>query len=151
SDVRCRGDGMAATPLSAELMPDWDKWLLSQKAPAGFCQTSHWARIHAAVNGATSHVISFECSGARVAGVLVSLRPGVLPNTSVKERLRSQLMGRAAGTLECFEGPILPCADFCEALVDLLRQVRGLAERLGVNHVQFAGAPVLAPWAGSDE
>jgi Acetyltransferase (GNAT) domain len=142
---------MAASPLNAEAGLDWDNWLSSQQARAGFCQTSSWARIHALVNRATSYVIWVERDGSRMAGTLVSIRPSISQGMDIRERFWSHLTGRAAGTLECFEGPVLPCADVREGLTNLLRQVGALADSLRINHIRFVGAPVLAPWAGSAE
>jgi hypothetical protein len=128
---------------------DWDKWLVSQEGRAGFCQTSDWARIHAAANGAISSVVSVNVNGARVAGALVSLRPSIRDDTGLAQRWRLRIAGKAGGTLECFEGPVLPAHNVQGCLEDILSQVTELARRLGINHVHFAGAPVLAPWAGS--
>ncbi len=142
---------MASTALKPDsgLPPDWDDWLASQGNRAGFCQTSMWAGIHAAVNRATSHVICVDRNGLRVAGALVSLRPA--GETNAMDRIRSHVAGNASGTLECFEGPVLPDGDVKDALADVLSQVDVLAKRLSVNYVRFAGAPVLAPWAGSED
>lgn len=146
---------MASTALKpkipCELPPDWDGWLASQGSLAGFCQTSVWAGIHFAVNRAMSYAVSVDRDGARVAGALVSLRPAGLKTMNVIERVRSRVAGRASGSLECFEGPVLPVGDVQDVLTDVLLQVNSLAKRLGVNHIRFAGAPVLAPWAGSED
>lgn len=135
----------------SDLPPDWDEWLASQGNQAGFCQTSMWARIHSAVNAAMSYAVSVDRDGARVAGALLSLRPAGLKNTNMMKRVRSHIAGSASGTLECFEGPVLPMGHVQDTLADVLSQVNALAKRLGVNHVRFAGAPVLSPWAGSED
>lgn len=146
---------MASTALKPdmphELPADWDGWLASQGSLAGFCQTSMWAAIHLAVNRATSYAVSVDRDGARVAGALVSLRPAGLTTMNMMGRLRSRVGGSASGTLECFEGPVLPEGNVQNVLADVLSQVNALAKRLGVNHIRFAGAPVLAPWAGSED
>lgn len=146
---------MAATALKpaipCELPPDWHEWLASQGSLAGFCQTSMWAAIHSAVNGAASYAISVDRDGARVAGALISLRPASLKTMNVMDRVRLRIAGGASGTLECFEGPVLPIGNVQDFLADVLLQVNALAKRLGVNHIRFTGAPVLAPWAGSED
>ena len=135
----------------SELPPDWDEWLALRGTLAGFCQTSMWAAINFAVNHAASYAVSVDRDGARVAGALVSLRPAGLMSMNMMGRLRSHVAGSASGTLECFEGPVLPVSDVQDVLADVLSQVNALAKRQGVNHIRFAGAPVLAPWAGSED
>jgi len=82
---------------------------------------------------------------------LVSLRPAAIESMSFAQRLRHHVAGQAGGTLECFEGPVLPVDNIQRCLRDILLQVSELAQRLGVNRVRFGGAPVLAPWAGSKD
>lgn len=127
---------------------DWDSWLAAQGSSAGFCQTSAWARIHAAVNGAESCALSVEREGARVAGALVSLRPAQKKGNSLVAGLRLRVAGQAAGTLECFEGPVFAPHWRPDDVTLLLTKVRELASQLGVNHVRFSGPPPLASWSG---
>ncbi|MGB9118387.1 hypothetical protein, partial [Bradyrhizobium sp.] len=140
-----------ASKVNRGIPSDWDRWLASQIDLAGFCQTSAWARIHAGVNRATSFVVSADRAGQRIAGALLSLRPAGLNRRTIVDQLRMRAAGQGGGTLECFEGPVLGADDVQEILTDLLQQVGALAKRLGVNHVRFSGAPVLAPWAGSED
>jgi hypothetical protein len=131
----------------SQFPPDWDHWLAAQGANAGFCQTSVWAAIHEAVNGAESFVIATETGGVRVAGMLVSRR--LAAGGGWLDRARAVFAGRGRGTLECFEGPVLPSANPVAALVDLLGQLDALAAELRVSVIRFAGPPPRAAWAGS--
>lgn len=137
--------------MQCMLPQDWDNWLCSQRDRAGFCQSSAWARIHRELNGSNSYAISVNRDGQRVAGALVTLRVAALNNLGFGDWLRLRLAGQAGGTLECFEGPVLPDGNLSECLADVLSQVGALAKRLGVNQIRFAGAPPVASWAGSEE
>lgn len=133
--------------VTARLPLDWDFWLAEQGVASGFCQTTAWARIHAAVNGAASYVLSVNRGGKRVAGALVSLRPAGTID-SLSKRLRRQMSGNASGVLECFEGPVLTDGVSFDDVDALLTEVRELAQQLGTKVVRFSGPPPLARWAG---
>jgi hypothetical protein len=139
------------TAIFCALPSEWDHWLASQGVRAGFCQTTAWSQIHEAVNLAPSFVVSVDRDSVRVAGALVSLRLAVLDSTGFKDRVRLRVTGQASGILECFEGPVLPAENAAEYLSEVLSQISGLAKHLSVNHIRFAGGPVLAPWVGSED
>src|SRR4051812_5401533 len=121
----------------------WDAWLATLGGEAGFLQTSHWAALHEAVNGAKSHLILIE-GGERdlAAGALMSFRPA--------RRLPREGGPVPAGPafLECYEGPVLAAGDRLGCLPELLRRVTELADRLGAGLVRFQGPPVTSRWLG---
>lgn len=133
-----------------DIPADWDAWLLSQGTSAGFCQSSTWARIHAAVNYASSFALSVVSGGERRAGMLVSLRSAEAAPILTKVWLRNAMAGRLSGTLECFEGPVLPVADPAPLLASLLEQLDTLAARLEVRSIRFSGLPPMSGLADAN-
>jgi len=130
--------------------PDWDAWLRERGFEAGFCQSLDWAEIHAAVNGARSFALSVMEGGGRVAGMLVSLRPRPSDPLFSAASLKAVLAGQRRGSLECFEGPVLPDGDPLPSLAALLDKLDSLARSLRVRTIRLAGFAPASRWAGDE-
>lgn len=128
----------------------WDAWLAAHGGESGFCQTSAWAAIHKAANGAESFVVTVEDGGRLRAGASISRRPADLSGVSLPTRVRAWIGGAGRGRLECFEGPVLVGPDKPALLGVILGQVEALRARLGVREVRFAGAPPASMWAADE-
>ena len=123
--------------------PDWDDWLRAQGRRGGFLQSSGWARILAASDGATAQV-----QRTATAGALWIARPA--PATAGLRGLAKKALGRAAGgTLECRDGPVLPADGGAEALAELLAGAPDFARDAGAGQI-VVHPPVAAGWAGDD-
>jgi hypothetical protein len=132
-----------------QIPADWDEWLAAQGLGAGFLQTTAWADISAAISATTSYALTVEEGGRRLGGMLVSLRPA--RHDSWSRGVKTWLMRRHRGTLECFGGPILVGANRAAILERLIAQLDALAVRLGIRHLRFAALPPLAGWADAPE
>jgi hypothetical protein len=141
---------MTLSKPKLDIPSDWDEWLTAQGGAAGFCQTSTWARIHAAVNRASSFALSVIEGGERRAGMLISLRPPGPVRFLSKPWLRNAIAGRYGGALECFEGPVLPRSNPESLLSNLLRQVDILASTLGIRSIRFSGLPPMSGLADAN-
>lgn len=121
---------------------DWDAWLRLRGFEAGFGQTSAWAALHEAVNGARSFVLEVGGADGRLAGALLSLRPS--GGRGLRDLARRLTLG--SGTLECVEGPVLAGSDRPGHVGSLLEQVDELAARLRARSVIFFGGPPASSW-----
>ncbi|HXQ52123.1 MAG TPA: hypothetical protein VN802_13595 [Stellaceae bacterium] len=125
------------------LPEDWDAWMRDVGAESSFTQTSHWARIHEAINGAAPHCLELRDGDRRVAAALLGYRRQ--PIASIRDVARAALRGRG-GVLECFGGPVIASAHPARALARILDDASALAARLGAAGLVFTSPPPNATW-----
>lgn len=112
-----------------EALPEWDAFVASAGASAGFAQTRAWAQIDAFVNGAEPHVVEVrDRAGAITGGGLVTEKPGVRGGHALRRSHRA---------LWCGDGPVLPngnldvLAKFLAGVDKLRRTCRTHVVRIG--------------------
>lgn len=132
---------MSDFPADCEPPEGWDDWCRDQGFRAGFCQSSVWARINSAANGADNYWVEIIHDDQRCGGALLSLTKPKLPRAPWVQRAKSILAGDTAGWFDCSQGPVLAGANKAEALTDILHQVDGLIEKTGARGVRFHGLP----------
>lgn len=85
--------------------------------------------------------LSVEEQGRRVAGALLTRRPGRKRASGARGRVKGWLTG---DSLDCLEGPVLSGPNKAALLRSLLEETDALASMLGVWRVRFFGRPPAA-------
>jgi hypothetical protein len=121
--------------------PGWDAWVQTRGPEGGFLQTSEWAAIDAALNGAEIHVVSEpDGRGGFAAGAL-------LRRTVVPVGRRARLLGRRPTVALRADGaPVLGDGDSDALLERALARIGELADSLGAGSVSLVPAPTGTSW-----